>query len=269
MRNILLLGACVLALSTTACRTTGDAKASWNKVIRNCAVSDLNGPNILYFGPSNAVGTGSIWRKDAQGVFRLRYDLSQMPDPKNFFAPANDSSCSGSASSKFVFGADASLDAQPVSADMKADLSRAKKVEAKASSMAWVPIQEGPFRDYVNGLPANAGPRIDLMAGDKYVLTRALRVSGFSTTLEFSSDVAAGLHAKYNGALPANLAGNVGGGLNASWTGQNTLTLTSNGPFYIAGEFQPYLPSGFAAAGHVLGPIIVVPPNTVVARDSL
>jgi hypothetical protein len=260
----LYFSAFALAASVSSCKTP-DVRQSYSDVIERCAASDLNGPNVLFFGPSNAVGAGSIWRKDANGVFHLRYDLSQMPDPKNFYAPATASSCSGSALNNVVFGANASLDVKPVSGELKADFKNARTVEAKANSIAWIPVAEGPYKEYVNGLPAASGVRTDLMAGDKYVLTRALKVEGFETTLEFSHDIAASLKASGIGIG----AGSAGGGLNASWTGDNKLTLTSSGPFYIAGEFQPYLPSGFAAASdHVLGPPVPIPPNTQAVRDS-
>jgi hypothetical protein len=265
--KFLPLCSCALAISVSACVHGKDAKTAYEKGIKPCAVSDLNGKNILYFGPSNAVGTGSIWRKDNSGVFHLRYDLSQMPDPKNFLADSTPFDCTGSDLSKFAFGANASLDAQPVSAELKADIQRGRTVESKAT-LAWVPIQEGAYKDYVDAMPA-AGPRADLMAGDKYVLARALKVASFETTLEYSSTIAAGLSGKYNGPLPANLAGNAGGGLTASWTGGNKLTLKSNGSFYIAGEFQPYLPSGFAAAGKVFGPVERVAVDARTQRDPL
>ena len=255
-KAIFIIGAVGGAMILTGCNGAKGAKEAWSKVISKCAQTDLNGNQILYFGPSNAIGPGSIWRKDAQGVFRLRYDLSQMPDPKNFMAPYSEVSCDGTATSAFNFKAEAGLDAVPVSAELKTDLGKARKVEAKATSIAWVPVAEGPFQTYVRSMPADAGPRVDLDASDKYVLTRALKVRGFSTSLEFSSDVAAGLQAKYNGALPANLAGNVTGGLNASWKNGNTLTLTSAADFYIAGEFQLYSPTGFASAGNVFGPVV-------------
>lgn len=255
-KAIFILGTVSGALILSGCNGSKGAKAAWSDVISKCAQTSLNGKEILYFGPSNAIGPGSIWRKDAQGVFRLRYDLSQMPDPKNFMAPYTEVSCDGKTTRAFTFKADAGLDAVPVSAELKADLAKARKVEAKATSIAWVPVAEGPFQSYVRSMPADAGPRVDLDASDKFVLTRALKVRGFSTSLEFSSDVAAGLKGKYNGSLPAGLAGDVSGGLNASWKSANTLTLTSAGDFYIAGEFQPYSPTGFASGSDAFGPVV-------------
>jgi hypothetical protein len=261
--GFLLLGTCLLAMSITSCKHP-DVGQSW-KVVAGCATSDLNGPHVLFFGPSNAVGAGSIWRKDASGVFRLRYDLTQMPDPKNFYGSASASSCSGTDVSNFVFGANASLDVKPISGELKADFKNAKSVEAKANSITWIALAEGPYGDYVNALSATSGPGADLRVGDKYVLYRALKVEGFETTLAFSHEVAAGLKASGVGVG----AGTAGGGLNASWTGDDKLTLTAAGPFYIAGEFKRYLPTGFAASGHALGPSEAIPEGAVAVRDPI
>jgi hypothetical protein len=268
MKSRVILAGGLIFCCLTAGSCSRDAKSAWNDVIKRCAASSLNGPTILYFGPSNAVGPGSIWRRDASGTYRLRYDLSQMPEPKNFLAPYSESTCDGTSSSKFTFGGEGSLDVQPITADMKADFKAAKSIEAKATAIAWVPVAEGPYEAYVNAMDPAAGPRTDLLVGDKFVLTRALIVKGFSATLDFSRETAAALKAKYNGPL-AGTAGSAGGGINASWSGETKLTITSNSDFYIAGEFQRYKPTGLSATGSPFEAKADVPSGAVPVRDPL
>src|SRR5438046_4482937 len=135
-KKIIFLG---IALAMGGCSPNG--KSAWQDVIRHCASSDLNGKHVLYFGPSNAIGPGSIWRKDTQGEFRLRYDLAQMPPPsQDYRANFTETTCDGTWSSGFNLGATASIAATAASADLQADFKKAKKVSAKANSVAWVPI---------------------------------------------------------------------------------------------------------------------------------
>ncbi|KRB79688.1 hypothetical protein ASE00_18395 [Sphingomonas sp. Root710] len=227
-----------------------NSKTAWNDVLKHCANSSLNGKKILYFGPTNAVGPGSIWRKDDKGVFRLRYDLSQMPKPQGFTGPYAPTGCDGQVSTNFKLGLDASLDVKVVSAAVKNDLSKARSVTAKAESISWVPIAEGPFENYVRALPVGDSVKDDVLNNQRYILTRALKVSGFSTEMTFSSEVATDLKAKYpDGPLPGGVAGSVSGGLSLSWSTTGTLKITSTDDFYIAGEFQQFKADGFAAAG--------------------
>lgn len=254
-RSLISVFALVVAVSLSACFGMGGAKSAWNDVIKRCGESSLNGREVMFFGPTNAVGPGSVWRKDDEGVFRLRYDLSQMPRPQTFTAPFSSAQCDGTYSSKVNFGLDANLSAVPVSAELQADFKKARKVSAKADSVAWVPIAEGPYENYVRGLSASDPVRQDLETGNRLVMTRALQVSGFTTSLSFSAENAATLKAKYpNGPLPAGLVGDLGGGLNASWSADNTLTITNAGTFYIAGEFQRFSTAGLSSAGSSFGP---------------
>ena len=36
---------------------------SWVEAIQDCGKTDINSDKILYFGPSNNVGPGSVWRE--------------------------------------------------------------------------------------------------------------------------------------------------------------------------------------------------------------
>lgn len=257
----------VVSLLPVACGGGGSAKSAWQDVIKRCARSDLNGKKILFFGPSNAVGAGSVWRQDAQGVYRLRYDLGHMPKPQDFLAPYTPLACDGTTSKKFKGAINGTLDQQGVlSAEASAEIAKARSVTAKAASVAWVPIAEGPYDSYVKGVAANSDAGRDLLSGTRQVMTRAFMVSGFSAKITFDQSTGAAVKAK----LPpgALLPSAVGGGLSVSWSETGELTLTSVGDFYIAGELQSYRPDGFSGAGSSrFGVATTFPTNAEIGRD--
>ncbi|MDT8760216.1 hypothetical protein MZO42_16060 [Sphingomonas psychrotolerans] len=260
-----LAGIVVCALGLGACAGGGSVKTAWQDVVKRCAASTLNGKKILFFGPSNGVGSGSVWRIDGEGVYRLRYDLKHMPKPQDFYADFTPTSCDGKSTKNFKGGFNASLGETPLTAEAKAQIDRARTVSAKANSVAWVPVAEGPYDSYIK---ANAASDVskDLMTGSRYVLTRAFKVSGFETKITFDSKTAVSAKA----ALPAGsvIPSSLGGGLDVSWSETGELTLKSQGDFFIAGEFQQYKPDGFASgASTVLGEKVDIAPAAKAARD--
>lgn len=238
----------------SCCLLTGcddqDGKTAWNKILAKCAVSDLNGPHVMYFGPSNVIGPGSIWRKADDKAFRVRYDISDLPFRQNYITQGNNSPCDGSSTSSFSFKAAADLTASPlaISADVANDLEKATSVTAKATTMHWDVVREGPYEDDIKALPHDNGIWKEMTQGNRLVMVRALRVSGFSVTLTFKASDAASLKAAYNGPLSKDVTGNVSGSLNASWSNDGKLTLTAANDFYIAGEIAPYAATGFQKA---------------------
>ncbi len=62
----------ILTFSLAGCATT--AREAWIDVLSKCASSEaLN--NVVYFGPSNKVGPGSVWRKSDDSL-HLRWTLA-------------------------------------------------------------------------------------------------------------------------------------------------------------------------------------------------
>lgn len=251
MRYLLLI--CICACLHGCVQDT--AKEAWNVIVKNCAGSDLTGGAIQYFGPSNNVGPGSVWRPGPDGGYRLRYSLGDMPGEKNFITRGEPYKCDGSKTTSFGLNAAVGLTTSlaPVSAELANDLKKAKSIEVQAQIIAWDLVREGPFESYIKTLPASSGVRDDLNRGDRLVLYRALRVSGYTAQLKFSASDAASLKAKYSGPLPKALTGDIGAQLSANWADDTTLKLTSSSDCYIAGELAPYSSAGFAIGGSIFG----------------
>ncbi len=74
-----------------------DSRQAWIDILNSCAKSQLIGKDVLYFGASNEIGPGSIWRQNSDGSIRLRYELSDLvPDSaqqKALIHPNNSVSC--------------------------------------------------------------------------------------------------------------------------------------------------------------------------------
>jgi hypothetical protein len=73
-----------------------------------------------------------------------------------------------------------------------------------------------------------------------------LRVHGYSAKMDFSASDAASVKAKFTG---PQLGGSLSGGLTASWNASGSLTLSSSGDFYIAGQLVKYSGTGFSSSG--------------------
>jgi hypothetical protein len=233
-----------------------DARTAWQKVLSQCATTDLVSPgNILYFGPSNVVGPGSVFRKASAGDYRIRWPIKSIVPPASdaVIVPGADQPCSGSTQSNSDISATLGFAGQssPISANLQGDFKKANSVEVKAGHLAWDTVAEGPYQGYVDSLPPTSGAQKDLFTGQMLVLYRALRVSGYTVNLTFSSSDAASLQAKYTG---AQLGGQLGGGFSAAWSSSGTLTLSSSGDFYIAGQLVKYARGGFAGRGPAVAP---------------
>jgi len=230
-----------------------DARTIWKDGIRRCAENDLLGPNILFFGPSNGQGPGTIYVKYKDGSIGLSHLSSEyLNSPDGIIVNGLEFACGENSSvSNTISG---SLDLSKilsVPTTISGKLSTAKSISVKTDSLQWVELVVGPYKALVNSQPPANSIRSDLVAG-QLVLTRALKVKGMSATLEFSKDKAAAL--KIN--LPQNISGYTNSGINFSvgWESDSKLVLTSKSDFYIAGELRHYENNGLAS--DVIGSLV-------------
>ena len=225
----------ILTFFLAGCVTT--AREAWIDVLSKCASSEaLN--NVVYFGPSNKVGPGSVWRKSDDSL-HLRWTLADIePDEgklKNLIQEGALTSCQGETSSEWKLKPSLAFESQatPISAELSADLNRAKSVTVSVDKWAMDLIKEGPFEKWIK---SNKDYSDDLKQQDRLVLEKAVRVIGFSTILDFSESDAIALKGKYS--QPTLNFGSLGVGMNAEWKSSTKLELKSNNAFYIAGEFS-------------------------------
>lgn len=235
------IGLVALGLGLSGCGRQDAALVAWNDVLKKCVGADQLGPLLVYFGPSNSIGPGAIWRRSDEGALFLRYELADaIPDEGQrnaMIVPGVEASCRGTAKSTWTLKPSVLIQSQlaPANGSLGVDVDRAKSATVSVNSWALDQIKEGPFEEWLKTHP-QAGYVDDVGRKSRLFMERAVRLLGFSTTLEFSSDVASELKAKY--LAPGVRTGEVGIGLIAKWTSNTTLELSSSAKIYIAGELS-------------------------------
>jgi len=242
--------AVVMLLVLAACRPT-DARAIWKDGIKKCATTDLIGPDVLYFGPSNTLGPGTVFERFSTGGIQESHLLPSYINPPDPVISPNPGTfaCTSDRAAKMNLSAEVPLDAVlPIGAAAAAHLKKARSVKVWADELQWVALLTGPYKEKVIALPATHTVRKDLEAGH-LVLSRALRVKGLKAELEFSSDVGADVKAavpSVSGAKDIKLGG--------AWDGTTKLTISAASDFFIAGELREWK-GGLSAADEVGPPV--------------
>jgi len=223
-----------------------------NKVFNDsCADDQLASNAVLYFGPSNHIGPGSIWaRLGVNGGYQPQWRVEDLNlDYTKVVQAGKSFQCEFSKSSKFTAGGGLSVlsEAANVSAEVKADFARAKTIKVSAGEVAWDTVVAGP---YLAQLKTIADPSIksDVFGKNRLVVRRALRLSGYKATLDFGASVTPELKARYDGVkLGPKAVGEVGAQLSAKWTSGDKLELTAAENVYVAGEFAELIDGEFVS----------------------
>ena len=245
---------CFLALASSlllsGCEDT--AKEAWVKVVKPCIASDLS-DNWLYFGPSGAIRPGSVWERSADGNWDLRLTQEDVPQLSRYNLEGKPTSCSGTHTSKVDVSGSLSFEnaVTPFSAELSAELRRAKTISIKASAIVVESLRQTPFEEFAKNEPTLSLVYKALAPAGRYVLVEALKVTGYTAELDFDQEVAPAIKAKYSGPLSKAVTGNLGATITATWTSQTKLQLQSSEGFYIAGRMRAFdlLGKGFSAGG--------------------
>lgn len=212
------------------------SRQAWTAVLKNCADSDLLGKDTVYFGVSNQIGPGSIWRRATDGSLRLRYELSDIePEPAKQAALIqlnNQVSCKGSSSSNWQikFGLPFESAVTPVSADVESDLRRADNVMVSVNGWAVDDLKEGPYEHLIQ----NSAMKGEFSTSDRLVVENAYRIIGFSATFHFTKSIADQLRGKYKG---STVSTQDGASLLTRWSNDTALTIQAPGTFYLLAAF--------------------------------
>jgi len=258
LRRVLTF-ACTFLILLLLSGCKDDARAIWKSVIKKCAKNDLLGRDILFFGPSNNLGPGTILQKFATGGggIQVSHLFSEYAsDPESLINIGQIFSCEGMSSSSTNIGADLSLESSlSISGDLSIELKKAQKISVKADSVQWVDIITGPFKQKILDLSDDHSVKRDLLINGHLVLSRALRVRGMHAELSFSSKIGGEIKTKFPEIDVAAGLANAGIGLKGQWIGDTKLVLDSTSDFYIAGELRKFLATGLATRSDVIGPI--------------
>lgn len=208
--------------------------------VRGCADSDFNSKAVLYFGPSNQIGPGSIWsRLGPSGGYQPQWRMQDLGVDAAVIDRGKTFDCDLSRNSRLAVNAGLSVlsSVANVSAEAQADFSRGKVVKVSTTGAAWDTVVAGPYNARLKGL-ADAAVRADIAGPNRIILRRALRLDGYRVTMDFDAAVKPGIKARYSGkVLGKETVGDIGANLSAQWTGDDTLELTASDGVYVAGEF--------------------------------
>ncbi len=243
-------GSIFICAELAGCSTIiGSTKA--NRIfVNSCAESDVDSKSVLYFGPSNHIGPGSIWsRLGPNGGYQPRWRIEDLKVDNNVISKGQSFKCDISQNSKLTArgGLSVTSDVARVSGEFRNDLSRAKSVQVSSSGAAWDTVIAGPYSQQVKAI-ADQDIRNDVRATNRLILRRALRLDDYKAILDFDSSIKPEIKAKYsNKLLGATTLGDVGGELSANWTNDDKLELTAVNGVYIAGEFAELVKGEWAS----------------------
>jgi hypothetical protein len=246
-----LLLALVLGVAAPSRAMAADATDIWKKVLKNCAKSQQIGSQVLFFGISNQLGPGSVWRFETDKSIRLRFRLSDAfssPDVQQRLVALNGvSTCSGNSNTKWdlKLGLPFSTGVTPIALDVSAELSRAKKIEVSIEGFAIDNLVEVPWLEAFTNLPQDSTYRKELTLPGRVVAGNVVKVIGLKTTFTFGSKLSAEVKAKYKG---KNFKlGDDGATLSAGIRGDNQIEITAKGPSYLISAYSKLIGGGLGA----------------------
>jgi BON domain len=217
-------------------RRHDNSQEAWRAVLKKCADTNLLGADVVYFGASNKVGPGSVWRKANDGSYRLFYELSDLEHDaerrKNLVIMNNSVGCQGMAATKWSIGVGLPFESEatPLKAEVSADLKRARDVNVAIDGYAMDELKEGLFEEVIR-----SNPRLSQNPSSFVIAANAIRVTGFSADFNFSEDDAAELRPKYKNNVVSLKEGAT---LKSDWISKTTLKMTATEPFYMLAGFS-------------------------------
>jgi len=257
------LAVAALAVSQPSARAD-DASTAWRRVLSKCAKSDVIGTQSLFFGLSNTVGPGSVWRFAEDKSVRLLFELSdafpKAADQSKMVVKNNVASCSGNSSSGWNLGVGLpfSTGLLPLSADLEGSLKGANRVIVSVNGYAVDELKETPWKSAFRKLGARNDYAHELAQPNRVIAENVVKISGLRATFVFGTKLSAVVRAKFQNKIvsigDANLHGDV--------SAENAITLTADGPFYMLAAYSKLV------AGTPIGlddlsvaPIVLLPAN--------
>jgi hypothetical protein len=182
-----------------------DASTAWRNVIKKCAKSDLIGRDTLFFGVSNTIGPGSVWRFADDRSIRLMFELSDafpdQSDQSKVVKANNTAACLGSATSSWniKLGLPFSTGATPLTLDIGVLLGQAKKVTVSISGFALDDIKETEWKEAFKGLAPDSPYAKEILQDNRVVAENAVKVTGFKAVFDYKTNFSVDVQGKYKG----------------------------------------------------------------------
>jgi hypothetical protein len=241
MKRILILVVVLLGVGQIVAQ---DANTAWKKVLKNCAKSDLIGKRSLFFGVSNTIGPGSVWRRADDNSIRLMFELSDAfpaaADQAKIVKTNDTVGCYGSSSSKWdiKLGLPFSTGATALTLNIGALLGQAKSVTVSVTGFAIDDLVETNWKQAFAGLPADNAYYKEIQQTGRLVAENAVKVTGLKAVFNYKTDISADVQAQFKGkaftlgnssSKPGNASGSATGTPTANGASTTTTTTTPSG----------------------------------------
>jgi hypothetical protein len=238
-----------------------DLRDAWNDILKKCATNNTMGKKGIFFGVSNSVGPGSVWRKTDDDGYGLRFELSDaipnLEDRKKLVKENDPVACPGNTSSSWGLKGQMPFTSRlsALSGDISAGFSHAKNVVVTIESFEWDEIKELEYEFAFNRLGPESPYKRDASADNRWIIGKALLIKGFAAEMDFNSEVGAALKRKLESdAAKAAPPGKDQPAVDQpivgfNWTGTTHLKITATEPFYIWGAKRKMVGNGFGMGG--------------------
>lgn len=229
-------------------------KKNWRKVLKGCGQSEIMGNNVLFFGASNVIGPGSVWRKTESNGYANRFELGDMVKDTDqlrriIIKGAPSKECSASKNVTWAAGV-----ALPFLSNIfggngvDANLHRSRRATVSVDNIAMDIIRELTFETTVKDIKKSDSSNIyvnDLLnIPDRLVMTKAYRITGMVVKMDFDPKVLEELKQKYANGASIKLGGDQGVNVEFNYNSESQLTLKLPTDVYIGGEFSRISTSG-------------------------
>lgn len=203
MKRIVLATSIFLVLSAPVFGQ--DASTAWRDILRRCARTDLIGRQSLFFGVSNLIGPGSIWRRADDNSIRLVSVLSDAvpkeADQAVIVKSNNVASCTGNSTSRWNIrlGLPFSTGATPLSLNIGAILGGAHDVSVSVKGYAVDALDESQWKKAFSALGPDNGFYKDALGPNRLLAENSVKVTGFIAVFNFKHDLSADVQAQFKG----------------------------------------------------------------------
>jgi hypothetical protein len=245
-KNSSLICLCVILLIALPTKAQ-DIDSAWKRVIKSCAKSQIVGPDVLFFGPSNTIGLGSVWRKTDTGGYNPRFEFSDLiPDAETrkgiIKLGETLKECEKAKSKKWNLGVGLPFIGRIFGpTGIESDFRNARRVTVTADAVALDVIKEVPFEQAIKTLLAKNpnDPYVkDLLDPNRLIIVKGYRLSGLTVKLDYDPQQLEELKGKYPEGGSVNIGGEKGLNVAFNYSGDSHLTVKLPADVYIAGEFS-------------------------------
>lgn len=231
-----------------------NAKREWSRILKSCGSTQLFGNETLFFGPSNTIGIGSVWRKGDDKSYNARFELSDIitdsvvikkvikyGQKSNQCSTVRNVTWSAQISFPFlgsIFG----------QTGLGAEFHKAKRTTISVDNLALDVIKEVPFEVALKSIAAKDPKNeylLDIINNPgRLIVTKAYRLTGLTVKLDYDPKDLDSLKQKYPNGGSITIGGDKGIKLGFNYSTTSEVTIKLPAEIYIAGEFSKLTANG-------------------------